>query len=77
MPRAVARIDAGAIARNCERLRAGLTGDAAFGAVVKADGYGHGAVTAARAAVAAGPRGCSSPPPWRRPGSRASLPAPS
>jgi alanine racemase len=44
--RAVARIDAGAIERNCARLAA----LADLCAVVKADGYGHGAVTAAEAA---------------------------
>src|SRR5918911_1962568 len=48
--RAVARIDAGAIERNCARLAA-LT---PLCAVVKADGYGHGAVTAARAALRGG-----------------------
>ncbi len=50
--RAIARIDAGAIERNCRRLEA-LSG-ARLCAVVKADGYGHGAVTAARAAQAGG-----------------------
>jgi alanine racemase len=51
MPRrAEARIDVGAIARNCARL-ARL---APLCAVVKADGYGHGAVAAARAALAGG-----------------------
>jgi alanine racemase len=54
MPRrAVARIDAGAITRNCATLRRAAPG-AALCAVVKADGYGHGAVTAARAALAGG-----------------------
>jgi alanine racemase len=50
--RAEARIDAGAITRNCARLRdvAGTQ----LCAVVKADGYGHGAVTAARAALRGG-----------------------
>jgi alanine racemase len=48
--RAVARIDAGAIERNCARLAA----LAPLCAVVKADGYGHGAVTAARAAQRGG-----------------------
>jgi len=41
--RALARIDLGAITRNCERLAAGLAGGSALGVVVKADGYGHGA----------------------------------
>jgi alanine racemase len=48
--RAVARIDAGAIERNCARLAA----LAPLCAVVKADGYGHGALTAARAALRGG-----------------------
>jgi alanine racemase len=51
--RAVARIDAGAIERNCARLAA-LAAPAQLCAVVKADGYGHGAVTAARAALRGG-----------------------
>ena len=53
MPRARARIDLGAIERNCRRLdeRAGA---AALCAVVKGDGYGHGAVPSARAAIAGG-----------------------
>jgi alanine racemase len=48
-----ARIDAGAIADNVRVLRA-LAGTPEFLAVVKADGYGHGAVTAARAALEGG-----------------------
>ena len=52
--RALARVDPAAITRNCERLRAALTGGAALGAVVKGDGYGHGAKEAARAALAGG-----------------------
>src|SRR5690242_11631357 len=51
--RAVARIDAGAIERNCARLAA-LAAPARLCAVVKADGYGHGAVTAAQAALRGG-----------------------
>jgi alanine racemase len=51
--RALARVDAGAIERNCARLRAAAAG-ARLCAVVKADGYGHGAVAAARAAQAGG-----------------------
>ena len=47
-----AMIDTDAIAGNVRRLRA-LTG-AELIAVVKADGYGHGAVRAARAALAGG-----------------------
>jgi alanine racemase len=52
--RALARIDLGAIRRNCAHLRSLLTGGAELCAVVKADGYGHGAVESARAAVAGG-----------------------
>ena len=48
-----ARIDAGAIADNVRALRA-AAGTPEFLAVVKADGYGHGAVTAARAALEGG-----------------------
>ncbi len=47
-----AEVDAGAIARNVARLAAAAGADVC--AVVKADGYGHGAVTAARAALAGG-----------------------
>ncbi len=53
MERAVARIDAGAIEANCARLKAEL-GEADLCAVVKADGYGHGAEIAAAAALAGG-----------------------
>jgi alanine racemase len=56
MERAVARIDLGALRANCERLRAEL-GDARLCAVVKADGYGHGADAAAEAALAGGASG--------------------
>jgi alanine racemase len=52
--RAVARINVAAIERNVRRLRRDLTPGAALCAVVKADGYGHGAVPAARAALAGG-----------------------
>src|SRR5918995_2340439 len=55
MLRALARIDLAAIERNCARL-AGVAAPAALCAVVKADGYGHGAVPAARAAQAGGAR---------------------
>src|SRR5919198_4953715 len=47
-------VDVGAIERNCSHLRSLLAGDAELCAVVKADGYGHGAVWAARAALAGG-----------------------
>ena len=46
--RAVARIDLGAIERNCARLPKPLC------AVVKANGYGHGTVPVAEAALAGG-----------------------
>lgn len=48
--RAVASINLAAVRRNCERLRSELRGGAALCAVVKADGYGHGALSCARAA---------------------------
>jgi alanine racemase len=51
--RALARIDTGAIARNCARLAAEAA-PADLCAVVKAGGYGHGAVAAARAALEGG-----------------------
>ena len=47
-------MDLGAIERNCGRLRELLTGGAELCAVVKADGYGHGAVQCGRAALAGG-----------------------
>ena len=53
MQRALARVNVAAIERNCARLAAAAA-PAALCAVVKADGYGHGAVPAARAAQAAG-----------------------
>ncbi len=52
--RALARVNLAAIERNVRRLSDQLTGGAALCAVVKADGYGHGAVPAARAALAGG-----------------------
>jgi alanine racemase len=52
--RAVARINLAAIERNCARLRAELGEGTALCAVVKANGYGHGAVPVARAAQAGG-----------------------
>jgi alanine racemase len=53
-PRALARINLAAIERNVARLRSELTGSTELCAVVKADGYGHGAAPAARAALAGG-----------------------
>jgi len=52
--RALARIRPGAVERNCARLRTSLTGGAELCAVVKADGYGHGALLCARAAQVGG-----------------------
>src|SRR3954452_17797812 len=54
MERAVARIDLGAVERNCARLKAELREGAELCAVVKADGYGHGADGCATAALAGG-----------------------
>jgi alanine racemase len=51
--RALARVDVGAIERNCARLAAAAA-PARLCAVVKGDGYGHGAAPAARAALAGG-----------------------
>ncbi|MGZ4202633.1 MAG: alanine racemase, partial [Thermoleophilaceae bacterium] len=52
--RAVARIDLGAIERNCGRLRALLGPGTELCAVVKADAYGHGVAWCAKAALAGG-----------------------
>jgi len=52
--RALARIDLGAVERNCARLLAELSDGAELCAVVKADGYGHGAEGCAGAALAGG-----------------------
>ena len=52
--RAVARIDLGAIERNCAHIRAQLRNDAKLCAVVKADAYGHGDTWCAKAALAGG-----------------------
>jgi alanine racemase len=54
MTRALARIDLGAVERNCARLKAELREGAELCAVVKADGYGHGADGCATAALAGG-----------------------
>ena len=53
MLRALARVDLAAIERNCATL-ARVAAPARLCAVVKADGYGHGAVPAALAAQAGG-----------------------
>ena len=67
--RAVAVVDVGAVERNCARLAAELHGGARLCAVVKADGYGHGAVECGRAALAGGARVvltvCRVRPAWR------------
>ena len=61
--RAVAAVNLAAIERNCARLKRELADGARLAAVVKADGYGHGAVPAARAAAGRRRgRGCA----WRR-----------
>jgi len=52
--RAVARIDLAAVERNCARLRSELSEEAELCAVVKADGYGHGAEACVEAALAGG-----------------------
>jgi len=49
-----ARIDLGAIAANARQFRRLLPPSTLLGAVVKANGYGHGAVPVARAALDAG-----------------------
>jgi alanine racemase len=56
MGRAVARIDVGAVRANCARLKAELGEGPELCAVVKADGYGHGADRCAEAALAGGAR---------------------
>jgi alanine racemase len=52
--RATARVNLAAIERNVQRLCTMLTGGARACAVVKADGYGHGAVRCAEAALGGG-----------------------
>lgn len=52
--RSFATVDLGAIANNVRVIRRMLPPGCAFGAVVKADGYGHGAIPVARAAIAGG-----------------------
>ncbi len=52
--RALARVNLAAIERNVVQLRRVLRSGAELCAVVKADGYGHGALPAARAALAGG-----------------------
>lgn len=52
--RAVARIDLGALERNCERIRAELGDSTQLCAVVKANAYGHGDTWCAKAALKGG-----------------------
>jgi alanine racemase len=52
--RAVAHVDLEAVERNCARLRSAVADPVRLCAVVKADGYGHGAIECARAALAGG-----------------------
>jgi alanine racemase len=52
--RAVARIDLGAIERNVAHLASTLRGGARMCAVVKGNGYGHGMVESAKAALRGG-----------------------
>ena len=52
--RARTRVDTDAVERNAARLRLLLAGGAELCAVVKADGYGHGMVPCAKAALAGG-----------------------
>ncbi len=52
--RALASVNLAAIERNVAALRSRLTDGAGLCAVVKSDGYGHGAAAAARAALAGG-----------------------
>jgi alanine racemase len=54
MARAVARIDLGAVRQNCARLKSELGEGPELCAVVKADGYGHGDLACAEAALAGG-----------------------
>jgi alanine racemase len=54
MERAIARIDLGAVERNCALLASTLSQGSELCAVVKADGYGHGADACASAALAGG-----------------------
>ena len=49
-----AEIDLSAIAHNCREVRRSIPQGSRFAAVVKADGYGHGAVQVARTALANG-----------------------
>ena len=65
--RALARVNLAAIERNVQQLLRGLTPGTSLCAVVKADGYGHGAVRPHAPRCAAGRRRWPSPPRGRRP----------
>jgi alanine racemase len=52
--RVIAHVNVAAIERNCARLRSELASGCELCVVVKADGYGHGALESARAALRAG-----------------------
>jgi alanine racemase len=52
--RVIARVNVAAIERNCTRLRSELASGCELCVVVKADGYGHGAIESARAALRGG-----------------------
>jgi alanine racemase len=52
--RAMAVVDLGAVERNCTHLKLGLEGGAELCAVVKSNGYGHGMVECAEAAIRGG-----------------------
>ena len=53
-PRNIRTVDPEALESNMRALRGAVPRSAGIMAVVKADGYGHGAVTAAKAALAGG-----------------------
>jgi alanine racemase len=52
--RALARVDVGAVERNCRSLKERVAAETELCAVVKADGYGHGAAACAAAAIRGG-----------------------
>ena len=56
-PRSVVTIDLGAVRKNVRLLKMKLTAGTGFLAAVKADGYGHGMLQCARAAIEAGADG--------------------
>jgi alanine racemase len=72
--RAEARIDLDAIERNCRRLGGELRDGTELCAVVKADGYGHGAVECAQAAIAGGASMLAVAATWEAMELRAELP---